>query len=84
MFDSLMFESLVALFAQVLTKSLKRQRTLESPDNALRGSDLEKQVDELVDTFNEIAQMLGKENVSRTDAKTDIKVCCAFSCCFQR
>lgn len=37
----------------------------------LKGSDLESQVDELIDTFNDIAKMLGKDVIATKTAKTD-------------
>lgn len=37
----------------------------------LKGSDLESQVDELLDTFNDIAKMLGKDVVVPRTAKAD-------------
>lgn len=42
----------------------KKQHTNISPAVKLKGSDLELQVDELYDTFNEISAMLGVEKVS--------------------
>lgn len=56
---------------------LQLQQTNISPETVLRGSDLEKQVDELFDTFNDIARMLGKEEVAiETDnmTKRDVKM----------
>lgn len=67
-----------------MTKTLLKQRTNISPET-VTGSQLEKQVDELFETFNDIAKMLGKENVEiKTENVTkiamtvDLKKVCVF------
>ena len=44
-------------------KNLLQQRTNITPE-VVTGSHLEKQVDELLETVNDIAKMLGKENLA--------------------
>jgi hypothetical protein len=43
-------------------KILLQQRTNKSPET-VTGSHLERQVDELFETFNDIAKMLGRETI---------------------
>lgn len=50
--------------AYCLHKPLLKQRTNISPET-VTASQLEKQVDELFETFNDIKKMLGKEDVEK-------------------